>query len=82
VPEQHTRQQIEADVDLVAQRLGNAEDDATDQRAPQRAQPPMTTASKPNSRIDGPSAGPNVWRIPMNTPASATVAKAMAMARA
>ena len=42
--------------------------------------PPMTTASKANSRIPAPAVGENDVRAPRKNPASAMAAKAMAMA--
>ena len=43
--------------------------------------PPMMTASKAKMRRNGPWLGSNVVRIASRMPASATMARAMAMAR-
>ena len=78
--EQVAGEDAPARVDLRAERLRHPEQDAPDQRAPQRAQPPMITASYAKISRAGPAYGAKVVRMPRKTPAMPTIAQAMAMA--
>ena len=68
---------LEARIDVRADRLRDAEDDPSDQRSPERTEPPITTASNAKSRRLAPVLGPNEETIPNARPARATVANAI-----
>ena len=68
--------------ELGAHRLGDAEDDPADERAPQRAEPADDHRLEREDQPVGPLLGANVVRMPRNSPAMATMASGIAMARA
>ena len=74
-------QQIPAGIELRADGLGDAENDAAGERAPHEPSPPMMTASKPNISRAGPIAGSKLARTASSTPATATMASDSAIAR-
>ena len=75
------REDAPARGDLGADGLGDAEDDPASSVPHSEPSPPMITASKPKMSRAGPTDGENVVRIARKTPAIATVASEIAIAR-
>ena len=73
-------EQIPARVELRADGLRHAQDDAAGERAPHEPSPPMITASKPKISRAGPIDGSKLARTASSTPAIATTASDSAIA--